>query len=63
MTRKNLPTLPLLCVYYDLVEIQTTYFKDTTDFDLWQRSAFQYGVVWAHLIEKETGKVLECQYD
>ncbi len=62
MSRKNLPSLPLLCTYYDLCDVNMTYFADVSEYQLWERSASQYGVVWSYLIDKETGKIMEANY-
>lgn len=55
-------SLPLLCVYSDGGQVVNTYFPTVAEYKHWQESAFDYGVAWAHLIDRNTGKILECDF-
>ncbi len=53
---------PFLCVYHDCGQIVNTHFPTVEEYKHWQESAFQYGVKWAHLIDRESGKIVECDF-
>ena len=54
--------LPLLCVYSDCGQVVNTYFPTVDEYNKWKDSAFEYGLEWSHLIDRNTGTILECDF-
>lgn len=48
-----------VAVYSDGIGVNTTSFENVTDYAMWVDSGLEFGIKWAMLLEKDTGKVLE----